>query len=294
MSAVEALLYSLRKSGVNVWLDGDELRYRASKRALQLVRLAEIRARKTEIVEFLKQAGKQIVAESHSLVLKHRPEQLPLSYAQERLWFLEQLGVGSAYNVPAVLRLEGSLDVSALERSIGDVVRRHESLRTRVEVVDGHGIQVIDEPGGFRLDVVDLSGLEETQRQTQARRLAREDAERPFDLAAGPLFRVRLLRLGTGEHVALVNMHHIVSDGWSLGVLIREIGVLYAAYVAERAPTLPELPVQYADYAIWQRGWLTGEALGRQVGYWKKQLAGAPAALDLPSDRPRPAVQSFR
>ena len=228
------------------------------------------------------------------LVMQPRGEALPLSYAQERLWFLEQLGVGSAYNMPAALRLEGVLDIAALERSLGDVVRRHESLRTRFEVVDGQGFQVIDEPGGFRLDVVDLSGLEDEQRQAQARRLAREDAERPFDLAAGQLFRAGLLRLGPREHVALVNMHHIVSDGWSLGVLIREIGALYSGYVAGRASPLPELPVQYADYAIWQRGWLTGEALDRQVGYWKEQLAGAPAALELPSDRPRPAVQSFR
>jgi len=153
---------------------------------------------------------------------------------------------------------------------------------------------VIDAPGEFRLDVVDLSGLGEEEREAEARRLIREDAARPFDLAAGPLLRAKLLRLGAGEHVALVNMHHIVSDGWSQGVLIREIGALYAANVAGRPSPLAELPIQYADYALWQREWLQGEALARQVEYWKDRLSGAPAALALPTDRPRPAVQSFR
>jgi amino acid adenylation domain-containing protein len=219
---------------------------------------------------------------------------LALSYAQERLWFLDQLGLaGSAYNMPAALWLEGDLDIAALELSVGEVVRRHEALRTRIEAVEGQGVQVIDPPGVFRLEVVELFGLGAAEREGQLRRLAREDAEQPFDLAAGPLFRAKVVRLSASEHLALVNMHHIISDGWSIAVFAREIGKLYAAFVTGRPSPLPELPVQYADYAIWQRSWLTGEALAQQVDYWRKQLAGAPVALELPTDRPRPAVQSF-
>jgi amino acid adenylation domain-containing protein len=244
-----------------------------------------------ERIEEAQRGGAEAVLPA--LEVQPRDAPLPLSYAQERLWFLDQLGVGSAYNIPAALRLEGALDIAALERSIGEALRRHESLRTRFEAAEGRAIQVIEAPGEFRLEVVDLSDLEEAARQGQARRLAQEDAARPFDLAAGALFRAKLVRLSATEHVALVNMHHIVSDGWSLGVLIREVGTLYGAYVAGLPSPLAELPVQYADYTLWQRGWLAGERLEQQVAYWKEQLAGAPAALELPTDRGRPAVQSF-
>jgi amino acid adenylation domain-containing protein len=245
-----------------------------------------------ERIEAARCAGTDVVLPP--LVAHPRGEALPLSYAQERLWFLEHFGVGPAYDMPGALRLEGALDVGALDRSFGEVVRRHEVLRTRFEVVDGDPVQVIDGIDGFRLGMMDLSELGKEEREAQARRLAREDAEQPFDLARGPLFRAMLVRLAAVEHVLLVNMHHIVSDGWSLGVLVREIGALYGAYVAGRSSPLPELAVQYADYAVWQRGWLKDEALAQQVGYWKERLSGAPAALDLPTDRPRPSVQSFK
>jgi Condensation domain len=161
-------------------------------------------------------------------------------------------------------------------------------------VVAGQRVQVIDEPGEFHLELVDLSGLEEEERQTEAKRLAKEDAERPFDLAKGPLFRAKLLRLGAQQHVFVVNMHKMISDGWSLGVLTGELGALYTAYVENRPSPLAALPIQYADYALWQRRWLEGEPLGAQVSYWKERLKGAPAALELPTDRARPTVQSFR
>jgi hypothetical protein len=202
--------------------------------------------------------------------------------------------VGSAYNMPAALQLDGELDVEALERSFGEIIRRHENLRTRFEEVGGQGVQVIDEPGHFHLDLVNLSELGEEQRRGEAERLAQEDAERPFDLAKGPLFRAKLLRLGSQQHVVIVNMHHIVSDGWSMGILIREIGSIYAAHKEDRPSPLAELAIQYADYALWQRGWMEGETLAEQVSYWKERLEGAPAVLELPSDRARPAVQSFR
>ncbi|HEX2202177.1 MAG TPA: amino acid adenylation domain-containing protein, partial [Longimicrobium sp.] len=230
-----------------------------------------------------------------SVVPVGRDRPLPLSFAQERLWFLDQLESDSAfYNIPTALRLSGALDVGALERALGEVVRRHESLRTTFPEVDGAPVQAVAPFGGFALAVDDLSALDETRREAEVRRRVAEDAGRPFDLAAGPLFRAALLRLGAEEHVLLLSMHHVVSDGWSFGVLFRELSALYEAYVAGEEPPLPELPVQYADFAVWQRAQLRGEALERQLAYWKGRLTGAPALLELPTDRPRPAVQTYR
>jgi amino acid adenylation domain-containing protein/FkbM family methyltransferase len=220
---------------------------------------------------------------------------LPLSFAQERLWFLDRLHPGSAfYNVPSALRLSGALHAAALQRAVGGVVRRHESLRTVFREMEGAPRQLVAPFRGFALPVCDLSGLAEEDREAEARRHAAADAARPFDLAAGPLLRVALLRLGGDEHVLLLNVHHAVSDGWSMGVLLGELAELYGAHRDGREPALPELPVQYADYAVWQRRHLRGEALERQLAYWKGRLAGAPGLLELPLDRPRPAVQSFR
>ncbi|HEX8271926.1 MAG TPA: amino acid adenylation domain-containing protein, partial [Longimicrobiaceae bacterium] len=205
---------------------------------------------------------------------------LPLSFAQQRLWFIDQLEPGSAtYNMPFPLRLRGSLDVGALEGALAELVRRHESLRTVFGMVDGEPVQVIQPAGERRLEVVDLRGRAEDEREAEARRRVAEDARRPFDLARGPLLRTTLLRLDEAEWVLLVNMHHVVSDGWSMGVLTREVSALYGAFSAGRPSPLPELEVQYADYAAWQRAWLVGETLERQIAYWKERLAGAPPLL---------------
>ncbi|WP_164002997.1 non-ribosomal peptide synthetase, partial [Pyxidicoccus caerfyrddinensis] len=230
--------------------------------------------------------------------LRRRREQqdvLPLSYAQQRLWFLEQLTPGSAfYNVPAVVKLTGPLDVAALERSFEALVRRHESLRTTFRAEGGLPVQVISPAGRVELKRVDLGGLPEAEREQEARRRAEEEAARPFDLAQGPLLKTSLLRLGEQEHVLVLMTHHIVSDGWSMGILVREVAALYEAFSLGRTSPLPELAVQYPDYAVWQREWLKGEVLEAQLGYWKQQLEGAPATLELPTDKPRPAVQTFR
>ncbi|WP_420127104.1 non-ribosomal peptide synthase/polyketide synthase [Longimicrobium sp.] len=250
--------------------------------------VAELAAR----VDALRRGGARVLAPIVR-VDRHRP--LPLSFAQERLWFLDRLEGGSAaYNIPAAMRLSGALDVGALERSLGEIVRRHESLRTVFRELDEGTVQVIAPFAGFALPVDDLSGLGEADRETEARRRAREDAARPFNLTVGPLFRAALLRLADEEHVLLLCIHHIVSDGWSSGVLLRELSALYAAYREGGESPLPELPVQYADFAAWQREQLRGETLDRQIGYWKARLAGAPALLELPTDRPRPPVQSNR
>jgi len=220
---------------------------------------------------------------------------LPLSFAQEGLWFLNRLQPESGfYNVPAALRLSGAMRERVLERALGEIVRRHEVLRTTFHEVDGEPVQVIAPFAGFTLPVEDLSGLGPAEREAEARSRAREDAARPFDLAAGLLFRPRLLRLAADEHVLLLGMHHIVTDEWSTGVLFRELSALYGAYRAGAGSPLPELAVQYADYAVWQRDQLRGEVLERQLAYWKERLAGAPALLELPTDHPRPAVQTHR
>ena len=202
--------------------------------------------------------------------------------------------MGTAYNIPLALRLQGFLDIPAMDLSLGELVRRHESLRTRFENREGQAVQIIDEAGGFRLLQVDVSGLADEPRAEQVRRLVQEEAERRFDLAQGPLFRVSLLKLGAEEHVLLLTLHHIISDGWSQGVMLRELSVLYGAFSQGLPSPLSPLPVQYADYALWQRGWLQGEVLEAQVRYWKERLAGAAPSLELPSDRPRPAVASYK
>jgi amino acid adenylation domain-containing protein len=219
----------------------------------------------------------------------------PLSWAQERLWFVDQLeGAGALYNIPVARRLAGALDAAALERALGEIVRRHEALRTVFREVDGSVEQVVAPFAGFALPLEDLSALGEAERAAEVRRRAAEDAARPFDLAAGPLFRARLLRLGGAAHVLLLCMHHVASDGWSLDVLFRELSVLYGAYREGRPSPLPGLAVQYADYAVWQRRQLSGEVLERQLAWWRDRLAGAPELLELPTDHPRPPVQSHR
>jgi amino acid adenylation domain-containing protein len=224
-----------------------------------------------------------------------RGAKLPLSFAQERLWVLDQIEPGSAaYNIPAALRLQGTLDARALGAALTGTVRRHEALRTVFRVVDGEPAQVILPAGPCAPASVDLRGLPAEAREREAERLGGEAAARPFDLARGPLLRAVLVRTGEEEHHLLVTMHHIVTDGWSLGILVREISAHYAALLQGRAPALPELPVQYADHAARQREWLSGEVLERHVGYWRDRLAGAPPVLELPTDYQRPAVQSRR
>ncbi|HYH81260.1 MAG TPA: amino acid adenylation domain-containing protein [Longimicrobium sp.] len=249
-------------------------------------------AEAAERVEALRRAELPILP---PVVPVPRTAAMPLSFAQERLWFLQRLRPESAsYNVPAALRLTGALDVGALGRALGEVVRRHEALRTTFEEAGGAPVQMIAPFAGFALPVDDLSGLDEAAREAEVGRRARDDAARPFDLAAGPLFRARLLRLGGEAHVLLIGLHHVVTDGWSMGVLFRELSALYGAYREGRESPLAEPAVQYADYAAWQRGQTAGDALERPLAWWRETLAGAPALLDLPTDHPRPAVQTER
>jgi amino acid adenylation domain-containing protein len=217
----------------------------------------------------------------------------PASFAQQRLWFIDQLTPGRAtYNLPSALRIRGQLDAKILERTLEEVVRRHETLRTRFVSVHGEPQQVIEERVNVQLPVVDLTSIpDEEQREAEATRLAQAEAREPFNLKQAPLMRGKLLRLGELNHVLLFTMHHIISDAWSMGVLIEEVSVLYDAFSQGRPSSLPEVPIQYADYTVWQREWLQGGVLEEQLAYWKQQLAGV-SVLQLPTDRPRPTSQS--
>ncbi|MEG8178109.1 amino acid adenylation domain-containing protein [Nocardia terpenica] len=222
----------------------------------------------------------------------NRSGALPVSFAQQRLWFLDQLVPGNPfYNMPVSFRLRGSVDAGALDRAVRELMVRHEVFRTALVSVGGEPRQVVGEPPvGSVLPVVDLSGAVDPL--ARARESARAEGRRPFDLSVGPLLRSCLLRLADDDHVLLLTMHHIVSDGWSIGVLLRELNTLYQAFAAGEPSPLPPLPVQYADFAVWQRDWLSGPVLDEQLGYWRDRLDGL-APLELPLDRPRPAVASF-
>ncbi|MCP4659590.1 MAG: AMP-binding protein, partial [bacterium] len=220
---------------------------------------------------------------------------LPLSFSQERLWFLTQLEPESrAYHLYYVLRFDGNLGVTTLERSFQEVIRRHEGLRTTFVPVDGKPVQVINGVRPFSLPVVALEGLPRAARQAELRRLARAESDGSFDLARGPLLRGLLLRLAPAETVLLLTLHHIIFDGWSLGLLVEEVSAVYRALTRGQASPLPALEIHYADYALWQRRWLQGEVLESQLAYWRRQLAGAPPRLRLPTDRPRSLRRGIR
>ena len=229
------------------------------------------------------------------LVAAGREQELPLSFAQQRLWFLDQLEpMSNAYNIPSVVRLHGPFIPSLFKQAVEEVMRRHESLRTRFVTDEGRASQVIDESVALDVPLFDLRQMTADEQESEVRRLAALDMQKPFDLACGPLLRLTVVQLADNQHVLMLTMHHIVSDGWSMTVLMRELIVLYHAFSRGESSPLPELPIQYADYANWQRAWLQGEVLEQQLKYWREQLQGAPPVLELPTDHPRPAVQSLR
>ncbi|MCP9294067.1 MAG: condensation domain-containing protein, partial [Planktothrix agardhii LY1] len=221
-------------------------------------------------------------------------EELPLSYAQQRLWFLDQLEPNSPfYNIPLALRLEGKLKVDALEKSLQGIIQRHESLRTNFLTIDGNPVQIIKPESNWTLTIINDKESKNYQEENALKKWLEIHSHQPFDLANESLIRATLLKLSDTEHFLFICMHHVVSDGWSMGVFIQELTTLYNAYTKGLEPLLKELPIQYADFALWQREYLQGEILQNQLNYWQKQLAAAPALLHLPSDRPRPPEQRF-
>lgn len=293
MNTVEFLSY-LRSLDIQVFIDGEKFRCNAPEGILTAELRAEIQERKAEIIEFLVASNRTNNHSFKALVPVSRSGNLPLSFAQQRLWFLDQLIPNNPfYNIPLALHLTGSLNLSALEQTFNEIGRRHEALRTTFVIQSGQPVQVINPTLTITLPVIDLRQLPQAEREIQARRLTTQEAQRPFNLSTDSLLRVKLLRLDETQYILLLTMHHIVSDGWSLGVLIQEIAALYTAFASNQPSPLPKLTIQYADFAYWQRQWLQGEVLEKQLSYWQKQLDSI-SMLNLPTDRPRLPVQTFQ
>ncbi|TAF06002.1 MAG: non-ribosomal peptide synthetase, partial [Nostocales cyanobacterium] len=228
------------------------------------------------------------------LKVRENNSELPLSYAQQRLWFLEQLDPeSSVYNIPLALQLKGNINQSALAASLVEIINRHEVLRTNFVSIDGEPQQVIHTQNNWHLEIIEWQKLPKEEQQQATEEFIKQQAIQPFNLASDNLFRATLIKLSETENLLLICMHHIVADAWSIGVFSQELTTLYNAYIEGKETPLTELEIQYADFAIWQRNWLQGEVLARQLTYWKQQLETAPKFLQLPTDRPRPAVQTF-
>ena len=291
----DELIAQLRAQKITLRAENEQLHVRGPKESLTTELRAAIAERKSEILAFLQDACDTAQPLELPISRTEWGKPLPLSFAQQRLWFLDQYEPSSSlYNIPTALRLKGRLNVETVERSLNEIVRRHESLRTTFPVVEGEPVQVIAPTLQVALPVRDLSKVSASERDSEAQRVVREEQRKPFDLSRGPLLRVLLLRLGGDDHILVLTMHHIVSDGWSRGVLYRELSLLYQAYSQGKPSPLEELLIQYAEFAVWQRQWLQGGVLEEQLSYWKKQLEGIPAVINFPTDRPRPAVQSYR
>ncbi|MBI4782433.1 MAG: amino acid adenylation domain-containing protein [Oscillatoriophycideae cyanobacterium NC_groundwater_1537_Pr4_S-0.65um_50_18] len=294
-------LANLRSLDIQVFVEGDRLRCSAPEGTVTPELQAELAQRKPELISLLRHtAHANGHAHSHAhghasaIVRLPRERSLPLSFAQQRLWFLDQLVPENPfYNMPAAVQLQGHLNLKVLQQAFNAIVQRHETLRTTFTQVDGQPAQTIASSLSLHLPVIDLQSIPTLDRDVTLQRLATEEAHRPFKLTTGPLLRVTLLKLAETEHILLLTLHHIISDGWSMGVLMQELGVLYTAFLNGQSSPLSELSIQYADFAHWQRRSLQGEILESQLAYWGQQLKDLPG-LNLPTDRPHPPVQGHR
>ncbi|VEP18728.1 Non-ribosomal peptide synthase [Hyella patelloides LEGE 07179] len=294
MKTIDEFLTSLSQQDVKLWLENDRLCCDAPEEVLTSSLSSQLAERKQEIIAFLNRVD--LATKSRQTITPvARTENIPLSFAQQRLWFLDQMEPGNPlYNLAGAVRLEGSLDIAAFEQSFNEIVRRHESLRTTFKTIDGQAVQEIAPNLKLALPILDWRQLEQKEQETEVLRLTEDEAQRPFDLATEPLIRTTLVRLANAEYVALLTMHHIVSDAWSMGVFVRELSTLYEAFSTGQPSLLPELSIQYPDFAARQRQWLQGEVLETQLSYWRKQLGGSLPVLQLPTDHPRPKAQTFR
>ncbi len=295
MKPIEEFLFDLNHLDIKIWDDDGHLGYDAPKGRLTPALRAELIERKQEMLSFLRQL--QLASADKLTPIKpvSRQGKLPLSFAQQRLWFLNQWEPDNPfYNESIGVRLKGLLNISALEQSLNEIVRRHEALRTNFTCIEGEPTQAIAPSLPLSLTVVNLQEIPECEREAEALRLASKAVSCSFNLAEGALLRATLLQLSKTEHIILLTIHHIVCDGWSMAVLVREIAVLYTAFCSGKPSPLPELPIQYADFANWQRQCLSGDFLQSHLSYWLKQLSNYPPLLQLPTNRPRPAIQSFR
>ncbi len=290
------LLARLRSLDIKLWAEGDRLRFNAPTGALTPALRETLTARKAEILAFLHQAATAPSTTPAPIRPTLRVGPQPLSFAQQRLWFLYQLEPENpVYNEPFAFRLTGPLNLNALERGLREIARRHETLRTTFIADAGQPAQVINNDVTLaHLTVIDLQPYPEVERETKARSLLTEAARNPFDLERSPLWRTLVLKLSPTEHILLLVMHHIICDGWSVEVLFRELAMLYEGYTANVPATLPDLPIQYVDFAVWQRQWLQDDVLQTLLTHWKNKLRGDLPTLELPTDRPHPAVQTYQ
>jgi amino acid adenylation domain-containing protein len=290
MSAIE-LASRLRRLGVTLWVEENSLRYRAPQGIMTAELRAEVAASKAELLELLDNAAR--APKPAAILPVPRYGTAPLSFAQERVWFTEQLEPGRAlFTIDAAVRLRFALDRAALQLAFDEMVRRHESLRTTFRDTSDGPVQVIAPTLRIAVGYEDLRMLPVAEREPRARTMAEEQTRRPFDLSVGPLVRVHLAQLGAADYLLILTIHHIISDGWSMGVFWHELAALYEQFAGGRPADLPPLPIQYPDFAIWQRQQLNGDGLQAQLTYWRQQLGNAPV-LELPTDHPRPATQRF-
>lgn len=284
---VKAIVKHLQRAGIQISADGGALHYDAPKGALTPALREELLKNKRLLLEHLQPAtnGKESNPEE---AVANQEEHVPLSFSQERIWFLTRLDPdSSAYTVPLAVRISGQLNVLVLEQAFSELIRRNEILRTVCSATDGQLAQVVVEPGNFFLPVVDLSGLAEGVQVAEVLRMANEETQRPFDLTVGPMLRLKLLRLAENEHVLVLTIHLFVCDGWSFDLLLQQVADLYRDIQAGSRPQIPENSFQYSDYARWQRQSLQGGLLDTQLSYWRQQLAGVSPVLHIPTDRPR-------
>ncbi|MDM9379457.1 amino acid adenylation domain-containing protein [Chlorogloeopsis sp. ULAP01] len=295
MKTIEEFLSDLCSLDIKLWVEENRLLCNAPKGALTPVIKAELAERKAEILAFIRQNNVTLSSNHQPIRPTPQQENLSLSFAQQRLWFIDQLQPGSNfYNLPAAFHLQGSLNVVALEKTLNEIIRRHEVLRTTFASQKGQPLQVIHPTLTLNLPVINLQELPKVEREAEVQQLLSKEASQCFKLDETPLLRCTLLQLAEEEYVVMFTMHHIISDGWSMGILIQEVVALYEAFSQNQASPLPELPIQYADFAVWQRQWLQGEVLDNLLSYWKKQLGGNLPILQLPTDYPRPPIQTFR
>jgi len=290
------LMGRLRELGCRISADGDKLRLRKTKNDIPVELIEQIKINKTEILAFLNTAKDQAVTSQKDIPKLPTNALKQLSFAQQRLWFLGQMEPSNAtYNMSMGLELEGKLDVNALSESLAYVINRHESLRMYFPIVEGQPQIRIKKIENLNvLSLQDLSNLDQLTQSVTVETLINNNVQEPFNLNTGPLFKAKLLQLKDNQFILLLNMHHISSDGWSMGIFMRELRHAYLAFSQGQKPTLEPLPIQYSDFATWQRNWLQGEVLETQINYWKKQLKDAPQRLELPADHARPPIQSYR
>ncbi len=296
MKTIDEFLFELRSYDIKVWKEGERLLYTGPKGSIEPSLLTQLRERKAEILDFLDRFNPATRGNLSPILPVSRDKNLPLSFAQQRLWFLDQLeGESATYNMLIPMLLSGTLDLPALEQALAEIVSRHESLRTNFPMLEDSVVQVIAETANFHLETseVPVSG-ELLPLSPELEQLILEETQRPFNLGKDALFRVKLLRLTATNHILVVTMHHIISDAWSMGVFLQELTTLYAAFSANKPSPLKPLQIQYGDFAHWQREFLSGDRLNGHLDYWRQQLEDIPPLLALPTDHPRPTVQTFK